>query len=69
MNIYELADIDESKARNLEFKIADSIDLWDFSDEDHRLIYKLAGADLLNSSTTRALVMLYAKDKTKDKYE
>lgn len=61
MNIYELANIDENEARELEFKISDSIDLWEFTPKEHKLIYKLAGADLLNSSTTRALVMLYAK--------
>jgi hypothetical protein len=47
---------------DLEYKINDSLDLSEFTDREHRLIYQLAGADLLNSSTTRGLVMLYAKN-------
>jgi len=62
MNIYDLAGVNEREAMDLEYKINDSLDLSEFTDREHRLIYQLAGADLLNSSTTRGLVMLYAKN-------
>jgi len=62
MNIYDIAGVNEKEAMDLEFKINDSLDLSEFTDREHRLIYQLAGADLLNSSTTRGLVMLYAKN-------
>ena len=47
-------------------KRSESVDLKDFTPKEHRLIYSLAGADLLDSSTTRALVMLYAKETLGD---
>jgi len=62
MNIFKLANIDQNQARELMFKIQESIDLDSITEDEHVLIYKLAGADLLDSSTTRALVMLYAKE-------
>ncbi len=59
MNIYELADINQNEAKDLELKIMNSLNLKDFSNKEHKLIHKLAGADLLTSSITRALVLLY----------
>jgi hypothetical protein len=40
-------------------KIMNSLNLKNFSNKEHKLIHKLAGADLLTSSITRALVLLY----------
>ena len=62
MNIYDLAQVNESDVRDLEYKLFESMNINEFTDREHRLIYQLAGADLLNSSTTRGLVMLYAKN-------
>jgi predicted ATPase with chaperone activity len=64
--LFDMAGINESEARELMFKVNESIDLTDFTPKEHRLIYSLAGADLLDSSTTRALVMLYAKEMLGD---
>ena len=66
MNIYDLAGINEREAMDLEYKINDSLDLSEFTNREHRLIDQLAGADLLNSSTTRGLVMMYAKNIIKE---
>ena len=64
--LFDMAGINESEARELMFKVNESIDLTNFNPKEHRLIYSLAGADLLDSSTIRALVMLYAKETLGD---
>ena len=64
--LFDMAGINESEAKKLIFKVSESVDLKDFTPKEHRLIYSLAGADLLDSSTTRALVMLYAKETLGD---
>ena len=64
--LFDMAGINESEAKELMFKVSESVDLKDFTAKEHRLIYSLAGADLLDSSTTRALVMLYAKETLGD---
>ena len=64
--LFDMAGINESEAKKLMFKVSESVDLKDFTAKEHRLIYSLAGADLLDSSTTRALVMLYAKETLGD---
>jgi len=64
--LFDMAGINKDEARELMFKVSESVDLKDFTQKEHRLIYSLAGADLLDSSTTRALVMLYAKETLGD---
>jgi len=64
--LFDMAGINKDEARELMFKVSESVDLTDFTPKEHRLIYSLAGADLLDSSTTRALVMLYAKETLGD---
>ena len=64
--LFDMAGINKDEARELMFKVSESVDLKDFTPKEHRLIYSLAGADLLDSSTTRALVMLYAKETLGD---
>ena len=63
MSVFKLTDIDEIKARDLMYKVQDSINLNNITNEEHNLIYKLAGYDLLDSSTTRTLVMLYSSER------
>jgi len=64
--LFDMAGINEHDAKELMCKVRESIDLTDFTAKEHRLIYSLAGADLLDPSTTRALVMLYAKETLGD---
>ena len=58
--LFDMAGINKDEARELMFKVSESVDLKDFTPKEHRLIYSLAGADLLDPSTTRALVLLYS---------
>lgn len=58
--IFDMAGINEHDARELICKIRESINFKDFTEQEHRLIYSLASADLLDPSTTRTLILLYS---------
>lgn len=62
-NLFELIGVDKEEVLQLQFKISESENLDNFTKKDYELIYKLSGGDLLSFSTTRALVMLYSKEK------
>jgi hypothetical protein len=62
-NLFELIGVDKEEVLQLQFKISESENLDNFTKKDYELIYKLSGGDLLIPSTTRALVMLYSKEK------
>ena len=62
-NLYKLIGVDKEEVLQLQFKISESENLNNFTKKDYELIYKLSGGDLLNPSATRALVMLYSKEK------
>lgn len=66
MNIYDLAQVNESDAKELEYKLFDCVDIKEFTEDDHKLIYKLAGSDLLTSTMSRTLVLLYSKHMIED---
>ena len=66
MNIYDLAQVNESDAKELEYKLFECIDINEFTEDDHKLIYKLAGSDLLTSTMSRTLVLLYSKHMIED---
>lgn len=62
-NLLKLIGVDTEEVLQLQFKISESENLDNFTKKDYKLIYKLSGGDLLSPSTTRALVMLYSKEK------
>ena len=66
MNIYDLAQVNESDAKELEYKLFECMDINEFTEDDHKLIYKLAGSDLLTSTMSRTLVLLYSKHMIED---
>ena len=66
MNVYDLAQVNENHAKELEYKLFDCVDINEFTEDDHKLIYKLAGSDLLTSTMSRTLVLLYSKHMIED---
>jgi len=68
MNIYDLAQVNESDVRELEYKLFESMNINEFTEDEHKLIYKLAGSDLLTSTMSRTLVLLYSKNQIGEWY-